>query len=172
MSRGGKRKGAGRPKGQGKYGEPTTAVRVPESMVEEILAYARCKGYAMPFYDSKISAGFPSPADDAVDRKLDLNSYLIKHPTATFFLRVSGDSMINAGIFDNDILIVDRSLEAKHGRIVIAALAGELTVKRLYKRGDLIRLLPENPRYQPITISEDEELHIWGVVTNVLHSLS
>ena len=70
MSRGGKRAGAGRPKGQGKYGESTTAIRVPDSMVEEILAYAKCKGYAMPFYNSKISAGFPSPADDSIDTKL------------------------------------------------------------------------------------------------------
>lgn len=169
--RGGARPGAGRPKGQGKYGEPTKPLRIPESMVEQVLRFVRLKGYQLPLFSSKVSAGFPSPADDYLEGMLDLNEHLIQHPAATFFVRVTGDSMIGAGIHADDILVVDRSLEATSGRIVIVALDGELTVKRLHMAADDIRLLPENPAYQPIVIKEENELHIWGVVTSVIHSL-
>ena len=133
MPRGGARSGAGRPKGKGKFGEKTTPIRIPESMVDEVLQFVNYKGYALPLYASKVQAGFPSPADDFMEGRLDLNQHLVKHPTATFFVRVSGDSMIEAGIHPDDILVVDRSLEPRHGKIVIAALDGELTVKRLHK---------------------------------------
>ena len=96
------------------------------------------------FYNCSVTAGFPSPADDYLEDKLDLNEYLIKHPAATFFVRVAGDSMINAGIYNNDIIIVDRSIKPKHGKIVVAALDGQMTIKRLYRRDDKIMLLPEN----------------------------
>lgn len=159
------------PKGQGKYGEPTKPLRIPESMVEQVLRFVQLKGYQLPLFSSKVSAGFPSPADDYLEGMLDLNEHLIQHPAATFFVRVTGDSMIGAGIHADDILVVDRSLEATSGRIVIVALDGELTVKRLHMVADDIRLLPENPAYQPIVIKEENELHIWGVVTSVIHSL-
>ena len=126
----------------------------------------------IPFASSIVPAGFPSPAEDLVLDELDLNEYLIKHPTSTFFMRVSGDSMVDAGIFDKDILIVDRSLNARHGHIVIAALNGELTVKRLVIKGDSAILAPENKKYKPITIESLDDLKIWGVVTNVIHSLN
>ncbi|MDA0967507.1 MAG: translesion error-prone DNA polymerase V autoproteolytic subunit [Proteobacteria bacterium] len=171
MTRGGLRKGAGRPKGQGKFGEKTTPIRVPESMVDEVLGFVNLKGYKLPLYASKVQAGFPSPADDFMEGKLDLNSHLVKHPTATFFVRVSGDSMIEAGIHPDDILIVDRSLEPKHGKIVIAALDGELTVKRLHRTSSKTYLMPENKRFSPIEITEDSDMSIWGVVTNVIHPL-
>ena len=98
MNHGGKRTGAGRPKGRGQYGEATKPIRLPISMIESIQQFVANKTYRIPFYNSHVSAGFPSPADDHIDRHLDLNEYLIKHPAATFFVRVSGDSMRDAGI--------------------------------------------------------------------------
>ena len=124
-----------------------------------------------PIYMSTVEAGFPSPADDYIEGSLDLNRHLVKHPAATFFVRVSGDSMINAGIHPDDILIVDRSLEATDKKIVIAVLDGELTVKRLRYRHSQIFLEPENEDYRPICITEDNAFEIWGVVTNVIHKV-
>ncbi|MDR3476965.1 MAG: translesion error-prone DNA polymerase V autoproteolytic subunit [Gammaproteobacteria bacterium] len=171
MSHGGARKGAGRPKGQGQYGEPTKPIRLPESLIKSVLKFVKNKGYQLPLYGSKISAGHPSPAEDDIDRHIDLNEHLIKHPTATFFVRASGNSMINAGIHENDILIVDRSLQPQHGKVVIAAVDGQLTVKRLHKENDKLFLMPENPDYSPLEITEENEVYIWGVVTNVIHSV-
>jgi DNA polymerase V len=128
--------------------------------------------YRLPLFLDAISAGFPSPAEDEIEEKLDLNELLIKHPSATFFLRVAGSSMIKAGIHPNDILIVDRSLEPANGKIVIASVNGELTVKRLRWVGDTIQLVAENDAYPPITINDEEiDFRIWGVVTNVIHAL-
>ena len=125
----------------------------------------------LPFFSCAVEAGFPSPADDHLEGSLDLNSYLIKHPAATFFVRVSGDSMINAGINDNDILIVDRSLKPSHGKIVIAVVDGQMTVKRLYKRSGKLILMPENKNFKPIEITESMSIEIWGVVVTAIHSL-
>jgi len=122
-----------------------------------------------PMYLASASAGFPSPADDFVEQSLDLNEFLIKHPSATFFVRVAGDSMLGAGIHDGDILIVDKALEAHDGSIVIAALDGEFTVKRLKKSDGRVWLVPENPQFFPIEIEEGRDFDIWGVVTNVIH---
>ena len=171
MPRGGARLGAGRPKGQGKYKESTRPIRIPESMVQEILEYVETSGYHLPLYASAVQAGFPSPADDYLEGKLDLNKHLIKHPTATFFVRAAGQSMIKSGIHHGDILVVDRSLEAKNGKIVIAAIDGQLTVKRLKKSSQGTYLMPENDEYEPIKIEENNDVVIWGVVTNVLHEV-
>jgi len=168
--RGGARSGAGRPSGQGRYQEKTKPIRIPESLVDEVLDFISLKGYKMPLYSSTVQAGFPSPADDHMEAKLDLNELLIKHPTTTFFVRVAGDSMINAGINNKDILIVDRSLEARDGQIVVAAFDGQLTVKRLKKEKDKIYLMPENENFPPIEVKQDNDVHIWGIVTNVIHS--
>ncbi|MBA3239244.1 MAG: translesion error-prone DNA polymerase V autoproteolytic subunit [Parachlamydiaceae bacterium] len=127
--------------------------------------------FRLPLFQSPVVAGFPSPAEDEIEKKLDLNEMLIKHPAATFFLKVSGSSMIKAGIHDRDILIVDRSIEPTHGKIVVAALNGELTVKRLQLDKGRVFLIAENDAFRPIEITEGAELHIWGVVTNVIHSL-
>lgn len=124
-----------------------------------------------PLFSSGVSAGFPSPADDYVDRELDLNEYLITNPAATFFVRVAGDSMIGAGINHDDILIVDRSIAPVSGKIVIAIVDGELTVKRLVKTGDCCRLVAENPLYPPTDIEKEMELEVWGVVTCAIHRL-
>ncbi|STX55748.1 SOS (error prone) mutagenesis protein UmuD (RumA) [Legionella beliardensis] len=120
-------------------------------------------------YSSKVPAGFPSPADDYLELTLDLNEYLIKHPAATFMVRAQGDSMRDAGIHTGDLLIVDRSVEATHNKIVIAAINGELTVKRLFRKEGAVRLMPANRTYSPIDITENVELIIWGVVTHIIH---
>jgi DNA polymerase V len=125
-------------------------------------------------YSSKVQAGFPSPAEGSMDTKLDLNEYLIDHPVATFFVRVAGDSMIEAGILENDILIVDRSITPIAGKIVIAVINGEFTVKRLKYINNQAYLAPENKNYTPIRIktsSEGDEVCIWGVVTSVVRKL-
>jgi DNA polymerase V len=126
----------------------------------------------LPFFGSKVSAGFVSPADDHLEAELDLNEHLIKHPAATFFVRAKGDSMQGAGIFDNDILIVDRSLTPQNEDVVIAAVAGELTVKRLVVKLGRPWLYPANPSYKPIPIKEGSELYIWGVVIHTIHKVS
>ncbi|MBP6343556.1 MAG: translesion error-prone DNA polymerase V autoproteolytic subunit [Candidatus Omnitrophica bacterium] len=125
----------------------------------------------LPLYLSPIRAGFPSPADDYIEKQLDLNEHLIKHPAATFLLKATGNSMINAGIFPGDLLIVDRSLEAVNNKIVVAVLNGEFTVKRLRKRQGRITLLAENPNFPPIEIPDEADFEIWGVVAHVLHTV-
>ncbi len=141
------------------------------SSVKEIFP-ANCQtSLRRPLFLSGVSAGFPSPADDYLDRRLDLNEHLVKNPAATFFVRVAGDSMINAGITDNDILVVDRSLEPASGNIVIAVVSGELTVKRLMKNRDSWSLVAENPDYPDLEIDRETELEIWGVATYAIHSL-
>ncbi len=125
----------------------------------------------LPLFMEPVSAGFPSPAGDYMEGKLDLNRHLIRHPAATFFVRVTGDSMIGAGIHSGDLLIVDRAIEPADGKVVVVALDGELTVKRLSMRNGCVMLLPENERYLPIAITSEHQFEIWGVVTNVIHPL-
>lgn len=125
----------------------------------------------LPLFVSKVSAGFPSPAQDYVEQTLDLNELCIKRPAATFFVRVDGDSMIDAGIFSNDILIVDRSVKPAHGDVVVAQVNGEFTVKELCLRPTLM-LVPRNKSFEPISFADDSELQIFGVVTNVLRQMN
>jgi len=125
----------------------------------------------LPLFTGKVAAGFPSPADDYIEKNLDLNELLVQKPAATFFVRAQGESMLGAGIHPNDILVVDRSLEPVAGKIVICALNGELTVKRLERENRQWTLKAENPDYADIAIHEDLELVIWGVVTNVIHAV-
>ncbi len=127
--------------------------------------------FSLDLYQQPVSAGFPSPAEDYIEGKLDLNLHLIKNPAATFYVRVSGDSMTGAGIHSGDLLVVDRSLDPVSGRIVIAVLNGELTVKRLAFAGDRPILNAENDNYPPIQVTEPQELCIWGVATSVIHLL-
>jgi len=126
---------------------------------------------SLPLFLVPVSAGFPSPADDYVENCLDLNKHLIKHPAATFFVRVKGESMVEAGIHSGDILIVDRSLDAVDKKVVIAIIDGELTVKRIKMAGKKIYLLPENRDFSPMEITDAMDFSIWGVVTNVIHAL-
>ncbi|CAO5682391.1 MAG: LexA repressor [Holosporales bacterium] len=177
--RGGKREGSGRKIGSNIYGEPTKPVRIPLSMIdsikEQILSPISSnlmiynKKYDLPLFSNRVSAGFPTPTDDHLEGSLNLNAYLIQNPETTFFVRVSGDSMIDAHIQDGDLLIVDKSITPKHNMIVLAVIHAEITVKRLILKNNAIALKPENSAYPIIEIPTPEELVIWGVVTNIIH---
>lgn len=125
----------------------------------------------MPMLAGRVPAGFPSPAADYVETTLDLNEHLVHRPAATFFVRIEGESMTDAGIHSGDLVIVDRSLTPRAGDIVIAALDGELTIKRLGRQGDRLFLMPENSLFDPIPVEDGDELVVWGVVTAVIRSL-
>ena len=124
----------------------------------------------IPLFSDQVPAGFPSPATDYCERKLDLNELCIKKPAATYFVRAQGDSMIDAGIFPGDVIVVDRSITATHGDIVIASFNGELMIKKLETQ-PLTRLVAMNQTYEPITIPDGADLEIFGVATTVIHSL-
>lgn len=184
---GGKRPGAGR---RYKYGETTQPMRVPRSVVQTIERWLSERSpvlesthelirwptltpipLELALYTARIPAGFPSPADDSVENQIDLNQHLIRHPQATFFVRASGDSMLGTGIHPGDLLVVDQAVEVAHGKVVIAVVDNELTVKRLHCRNGQIRLLAENKDYPAIDLVEGAELRILGVVTSVIHPL-
>ena len=191
ITHGGRRPGAGRKPLSGKFGETTTVMRVPESDKAAVVDFLQVRRklrvvaptmmdgvslpvpdpapLRLPLFGDRIAAGFPSPAEDHIEDRIDLNEQLVKNPPATFFVRVKGNSMTGAGIFDGDTLVVDRSLEAASGSVVVAVVDGELTVKRLCLRRGKVRLLPENPEFPPIEFRDGQELVVWGVVTNVIH---
>lgn len=195
MTRGGKREGAGRKPGSGKYqGQETKTMRVPIERVEEIKMLLEFPQKLQPepgrvkveevfqanpvihspqvMYSTLVAAGLPAPTEDYSEGKIDLNEHLLQNPESTFFVRVSGDSMLDAGIHPRDLLIVDRSIRPSSGRIIIAVVNGELTVKRLIKRdNNRLFLMPENINYPAIEITEEMAFMIWGVVTNVIHEL-
>jgi len=184
---GGARKGAGRKKNSGSFKEETKVIRVPISLVDSLIptievykSQVKSKvevfltkdnptELSIPIFTSRVQAGFPSPADDHLEDALDLNTHLIHHKEATFFVKAQGDSMLGAGIQQGDILIVDKSLSAKSGKIVIAVVDGEFTVKRLHKYKGNITLKAENSDFEDIKIGGTDELIIWGVVTSVIH---
>ncbi len=124
----------------------------------------------LPLYRSRPAAGFPAPGDDVVERSLDINEYIIKHPEATFFVRVAGDSMEGAGIYSGDILVVDRSLSPRSGAIVVAAVYGELVVKRFQKTTGHAMLCSEQAGYDPIILNDAEDCFLWGVVVGSVRS--
>ena len=126
---------------------------------------------AVPFFDEGVQAGFPSPAEDHLDLDLDLNSYLVQHPSATFCCRVEGDSMVGAGIQTGDVIMIDRSLTPQKGSIVLAVLDGEFTVKRVDIQDDKLLLIPENHKLKPIEVGEESNFQVWGVVTFVIHKV-
>ena len=123
----------------------------------------------IPFYEGGVSAGFPSPAEDYMHSKLDLNDLLIDHPSATYYVRVNGDSMLGAGIQSGDLLVVDRSLEVIDNSIVVANINGEFTVKRIKKNKNKMFLVPENKKYKPIEVTEEMDFELFGVVAHVIH---
>ena len=131
-------------------------------------ASANTKVY-LPLFLSNVAAGFPSPAEDYIDRALDLNEYLIKHPAATFYVRVRGDSMIKAGIFDGDLVMIDRSIDPGKKSVVLAVVNGEFTLKRFLRDENI--LVAENDSYNNIYITKETDFQVWGVATNVIHSL-
>ena len=138
--------------------------------VEAVYWPDRTTNWARPLFMAAVSAGWPSPAEDYVEGRLDLNRYLIKHPVATFYVRVSGDSMTGAGIHPGSILVVDRAVEAEDGDIVIARINDELCVKRLRVRHGRIWLMPENDRFQPIEVIESMDFEVWGRVMHAIRS--
>lgn len=125
----------------------------------------------IPYIKEGVSAGFPSPAADFMETNIDLNKELSKNPLATFYIKVKGNSMIDAGINDKDVLVVDRSLEPQNNKIAICFIDGEFTVKRIQIQKDCLYLMPENPNYVPIKITEDNNLIIWGIVTYVIKKI-
>jgi DNA polymerase V len=140
-------------------------------IAKEIYTLEKGKAMNLPFIEAKVPAGFPSPAAEYFENKLDLNEYLIRHPEATYFIRVEGDSMIDAKIYDGDLLIVDRALEPVMGKVVIANINGELTVKKIDRINGKLFLVAENEIYKPIEITEEKELLIWGVVVYAVHKV-
>lgn len=184
---GGSRPGAGRKAGSNAYGEPTHPIRIPVSQAPTVLAFLDAyrqetrvsdsrpmsqDAPPMPLtaYLSAVPAGFPSPAADYAE-ELDLNQHLIVqgHAEATFILRVTGHSMVGAGIFDGDEVLVDRAMKPKEGSVVVAIVNGDLTIKRLIFRAGQPVLQAENPHFADRTFAEGEDLSVWGVVTRVLH---
>jgi DNA polymerase V len=122
-------------------------------------------------YLASVQAGFPSPAEEYLDNTLNLHEYLVRNKTATFYFRAAGWSMRDAGVNDQDLLVVDRSITPKHGHVVVAAVNNEYTVKKLHRRAGVVELRPANPEFEPIRFSDGEELVIWGVVTSIVRVL-
>ncbi|AHF01189.1 peptidase S24 [Thiomicrospira aerophila AL3] len=186
---GGKRAGAGRKAGSGPFGEATKVMRVPASKVTLIKSWLHSlydpsaasisdwqlvdpsSKIALPVFSHKVIAGFPSPADDNLEETIDLNEAFVPSVNTSFVVRVQGDSMLEAGILPGDQLVIDRSIEPVSGKIVVASVDGDLTLKRLIKQKDKLWLYPENSQYQPIAVHENTELVIWGVVVSVLRKL-
>lgn len=180
---GGARAGAGRPKGQGKYREATKPIRVPISMLgqvqtliqnqekADIILAKHANKLKLPIFTQAVQAGFPVTIDDNSFEQIEISNLITQNPSATFLLRATGESMLDAGISPNDILVVDRSIEAKHNKIVIAAVDGQLTVKRLIIKDKQILLEAANAQFPTVAITDCQEFKIWGVVTMVLHSL-
>lgn len=185
-SHGGPRPHAGRKPGSGTFGEPTLVIRIPESwgprlktalelrkqgMPDGALRPAMDSPTRLPWFSFRVPAGFPSPAEDYAEGKLDLNEYIVEHEAATFYIRVQGHSMSGAGILDGDLIAVDRSLEPRHGDVVLAVIDGELTVKEFSNQNGQVQLLAHNPDFTPIELRLGQELTIWGVVTGVVRKL-
>lgn len=163
------------------------AVRVPESLVPSLKSALETRKQGvpegamrpavnsptlrLPWFSYRVPAGFPSPAEDYAEGKLDLNQYIVEHEAATFYVRVQGHSMVDAGILDGDVIAVDRAIEPRHGDVVLAVIDGELTVKEFWKKKGQVRLLPRNPDFEPIELQDGQELTIWGVVTGVVRKL-
>ena len=135
----------------------------------KIYKFNNKKSADVGLYLTSISAGFPSPAEDHIDVNLNLNDYLVKHPSSTFYIYVKGDSMVGSGIYDGDLMVIDRSLEPRSNGVVVAVIDGEFTVKKIYKKNNQIYLLPNNKNYKPIHIKEHMDFQIWGVVTHSIH---
>tara|TARA_B110000003_G_C16632180_1_gene527107 strand:- start:1494 stop:1943 length:450 start_codon:yes stop_codon:yes gene_type:complete len=126
---------------------------------------------SIPLYEQTVQAGFPSPADDFLDLDINLQDFLIKHPSATFCVRVNGSSMEKANIYSGDVMIVDKSLSPKNNSIVLAVIDSEFTVKRIKKNGTKLYLNPENDAFNPIEITEEMNFNVWGVVTHIIHEV-
>jgi DNA polymerase V len=157
--------------GTGKYDTVTKTMRVPVDMQEDVVVFLETKGYKRPLYGSRVAAGSPISGDHFIEEHVSLNEYLGVPPRDVIFAHAKGDSMINAGINDGDLLVVDTSQEARNGHIVVVSIAGEQTVKRLKKTKGKLWLMPENPEHQPRDVTGNEQLHIVGVVKGAARKL-
>lgn len=166
MPRGGLRRGAGRPRGTGKFGESTKAIRLPVSMIDQVVKFIEQKGLCYPLIPDTELTEQPATTPENV---LDLGNYLVQNPASTFMVRVTGESMIGAGIFPGDLLIVDRSIRAADGDVIIACVDGAFLVKRLVFNSGKIELHPENKNFKTVVLDDDSNLKVWGVVKNVIH---
>lgn len=137
----------------------------------EIVPVNNATELSLPFMENTISAGFPSPAEDYLENGIDLNKELIRHPSTTFFGRVKGDSMCGAGIYEDDILVIDKSLDARNDDIAVCFIDGEFTLKRIRKEKDAVLLIPANEKYKPITVTSDNDFIIWGIVTSIVRKI-
>lgn len=146
-------------------------LKLHQTTTLEIFSADTSTTVSLPFVESGISAGFPSPADDFLDISIDLNKEYVKNPSTTFYGRVKGDSMINAGLNDGDLLIIDKSLEPIDGKIAVCFIDGEFTVKRIKIEKDIVWLVAENEKYKPIKVTSDNDFLIWGIVTTVIKSV-
>jgi DNA polymerase V len=144
---------------------------LPRCLTAMIVRYQPDSIFSIPLYDTRVSAGFPSPAEDYLDKTLDLNDLVIQHPAATFFVKVEGNSMIDAGIHSGDVLVIDRALDPADNRVVVAIVDGGFTVKRIRKCEERLFLIPENPDHDPIEIDPESDFQIWGIVTYVIHPI-
>lgn len=142
-----------------------------KTVVSEIFTADASTEFELPLAEVSVQAGFPSPAEDYIEDRIDLNEHLIEHPAATYFVRVAGTSMVDAGIHDGDILVVDRALEPIDGKVVVASIDGNLSVKRLKKDDETVYLMAENEEYEDIEVTPHNEFQVWGVVTHVIHSV-
>lgn len=191
MARGGKRVGAGRPPGTGKYGEPTKAMRLPVSLADQLsevlatwgrsrfedivpqLQRVRRKPEAsngLPLYSQAVAAGFQDSTSDEIEQELDFNGYLTTHPDASFCVRATGELMLEAGIQGGDLLVVDTLGEPEDGDLVMAVVETQLMVKRLGRQGDRLLLLSEKPQQPPLVLSPEREFYILGRVTHSIHA--
>ena len=152
------------------YKAPVLPIK-SDGSISEIWVADDSQSIVLPYYDTKVQAGFPSPAEDHLEQRLDLNTLVIDNPSATFFVRVAGESMKGIGITDGDILVVDRSIENWENRIVVAVIDSEFTIKRFTKRNRKVVLEAENPDYPPIKITEEMDFSVWGVVCWTLKKL-
>lgn len=169
---GGKRVGAGRPAGTGKFKTPTKLMRIPANMEDNILDFIRCGGKAVKFFSSTVQAGYPELAGEGDEgENINLHSYLVDKDEDTFILTASGNSMIHAGINDGDLLVINSKARYGEGDVVIASINGEFTVKRMtYIKGRLM-LQPENPDYKPIKVRDNDDVKVFGVVTHSIHKV-
>lgn len=166
MPRGGKRTGAGRPK---MLAEPTERVRVPVSMIEDVQRFVKGKAQKLPLYACTVQAGYAAAGDDSVESHIDISDYLVKNPVDTFLVRAQGLSMKDAGINDGALLLVDRSVKPTNGKIVVAVINGEMTVKYLIRKHGTQYLMPANPAFPEIPIDTETGATIWGVVRSAIN---
>ena len=139
---------------------------------EYSLVNRRCNDYFCRMVEITVHAGFPSPAQDYLEPAIDLNKELVRHPAATFYARVVGDSMIDAGVEEGDILVVDKALDASDGDMVVCFIDGEFTLKHLSVKDGTVRLVPANPKYPSITVTEGSSFRVWGVVTYIIKKVN